>query len=153
MSLHTSPSQESIWEYPTPPALEPNRRHIRVLVGRTAVADSTRTLRLVHTGHPPHYYIPPEDVRLDLLQSSSHCSFCEWKGVATYFDLRLGSTLIEAAAWTYLRPPRNFQALRDYIAFFPHKVDRCLVDHMSVSPEAQPERGGWITPDLVGPFR
>lgn len=152
MSLQTSSSQESIWDFPSPPAVQPSPRRIRVLVGSTPIADSTRALRLVHTGRAPHYYIPPEDVRLDLLQPSMHCSFCEWKGVATYYDLRMGPTFIETVAWSYLQPPKQYQALRDYIAFYPHKVDRCLVDHMRAMPEPHPERGGWITPDLVGPF-
>lgn len=145
--------RESIWEYPRPPAVRSTRRRIQVIHQKTRIADTTRAIRVCETGHPPSYYVPPEDVRMELLEPCDRQTFCEWKGVADYFDLHVGDDCVEQAAWTYTEPSRGFESIRDFVAFFAHRVDTCLVDGEQAHPEPRPFYGGWITSDIEGPFR
>ena len=145
--------RESIWEYPRIPTVEPAARHIRVIHRNTTIADTTRARRVCEMGHPPTYYIPPEDVRLELLQPNGATTFCEWKGIAEYFDLYVGDEVVESVAWYYTDPVRGFDAIEAFLAFYPRRVDRCLADGEEVQPEPNDFYGGWITSDIQGPFR
>ncbi|MGI8484250.1 MAG: DUF427 domain-containing protein [Thermomicrobiales bacterium] len=147
------PGQESVWDYPRPPRLEPNDRLIRVECSGIVIAESRSTIRVLETSHPPVYYIPPEDVRVELLMPELHMTFCEWKGIARHYALKLNGKRIESAAWCYPEPEPGFEAIMTYIAFYPSKVDRCTVDGVDVIPQAGDFYGGWITPDIVGPFK
>jgi uncharacterized protein (DUF427 family) len=140
---------ESVWDYPRPPALEPATKRVRVEHGGETIADSERALRLLETSQPPAYYIPPEDVRLDLLTQHERRTGCEWKGQARYWTVN-GS---QAAAWSYAQPAGRYAALRDHIAFYPQKVDGCFVGEERVEPNAGDFYGGWITSDIKGPFK
>jgi uncharacterized protein (DUF427 family) len=147
------PGQESVWDYPRPPRVERSSRRVRVIVDDVVVADSVRAVRVLETSHPPGWYIPPEDVRLDLLETSGGTSVCEFKGRATYRDLRLGERRIRDVAWVYERPAPGFEAIRDHLAFYPGRVDACFVDDERVTPQEGGFYGGWITGDVVGPFK
>ena len=144
---------ESVWEYPRPPALVPCERRVRVEIGGERLADTTRALRVLETSHPPTIYLPPEDVRLDLLQETRRTSRCEWKGSATYFDVVAGERSERAAAWTYRRPVAAFAALRDHISLYPGRMDACHLDEERVQAQPGDFYGGWITQDVVGPFK
>src|SRR5579871_172975 len=102
------PGQESVWDYPRPPRLEPCARRVRVEFGGKIVADSTRSYRLLETSHPPGYYIPRADVRFEFLRPTSRRSFCEFKGEAGYFDLVVGARVSREAAWTYPSPTEAY---------------------------------------------
>jgi uncharacterized protein (DUF427 family) len=117
------------------------------------VADSTSALRLLETSHPPTYYIPPKNVRMDLLEATDRRTFCEFKGSARYFTLRVGDRVAEDCAWTYPDPTPGYAELRDHVAFFAGKVDECWVGDAKVQPQPGGFYGGWITPDLEGPFK
>ena len=149
----TGPEKESVWDYPRPPRLEPTPRRIRVVFEGVTVADSSRCLRILETSHPPTYYIPPEDVRLDLLEPEGRRSFCEFKGTARYRSLRVGERVAEECAWFYPTPTAEYAALRGHLAFFANRVDECWVDDERARPQAGGFYGGWITADLVGPFK
>lgn len=153
--MSTSPisHRESIWEYPRTPVVEPVRAHISVIHGGICIADTFRALRVVTNGHAPSYYLPPEDIRMELMQPSRRKTFCEWKGVASHYDLIVDDEVVRDAAWCFPEPARAFEPLRDYVAFYPERVDSCLIDGQLVRPEPQSSRGGWITPNLEGPFR
>lgn len=144
---------ESIWDYPIPPRVESFTGHIQVLVEGVAVADTRRALRVLEKGHPPVYYLPPEDVRMDLLNLAPNQTWCEWKGQASYYDLLLGERRISEVAWSYLTPMPDYEAIRAYLAFYPRKVDACLVDGERAAPEPGDIYGGWITRSIQGPFR
>lgn len=154
-SLRTDPApgQESVWDYPRPPRLEPSTRRVRVVVEGVAVADTTRAIRVLETSHPPGWYLPPGDVRLDLLERAGGTSVCEYKGLATYRTLRVGDRLIRDAAWVYERPAAGFEAITDHLAFYAGRVDACFVDDERVTPQPGGFYGGWITRDVVGPFK
>lgn len=145
--------QESVWDYPRPPRLEPSSKHIQIVVAGVTIADTRQALRVLETSHPPVYYIPPADVQMAYLVPCAGQSFCEWKGQARYYAVQVAGRIIDQAAWYYPQPTPAFAALRDYIAFYPGKMDRCAVDGEVVRPQAGGFYGGWITNDIVGPFK
>lgn len=135
---------ESVWEYPRPPALEPSTRRVRIEHGGVVVADSRRAVRVLETSHPPVYYLPPADVADGALRGVAGAStFCEFKGVATYFDVIGGDGRVAArAAWTYRDPVPAFAALRDHVAVYPGRVDACYLDDERVAAQAGDFYGG-----------
>ena len=142
-----------MWDYPRPPRLETTPRRIRVLFAGVTVADSSRCLRILETSHPPTYYIPPQDVRMDLLRPTDRRSFCEFKGSARYWSLRVGDREARDCAWSYPRPTPGYEALRDHLAFFANRVDECRVDDERARPQPGGFYGGWVTAELDGPFK
>lgn len=142
---------ESVWDYPRPPRLE--TCSCRVEFGGETIADSTRALRLLETSHPPSYYIPREDVRIEFCRARAKWSFCEFKGEARYWDLRVGKRISREAAWSYPSPSEQYSELRDYFAFYPGRVDACFIDGERVLPQEGGFYGGWITSNLRGPFK
>jgi uncharacterized protein (DUF427 family) len=144
---------ESVWDYPRPPALEPTDRHIVIRHAGRIVADSRRPLRLLETSHPPAYYLPPDDVDDTLLVRAPGSSFCEWKGLAGYWDVVIGSERLRKVAWSYPDPVEAYAGLRDHFAFYAGPFDECTVDGEKVIPQPGGFYGGWITGDLVGPFK
>lgn len=151
--IEPGPGQESVWDYPRPPRVEPVTREVEVVHGGVSIARSARSQRVLETSHPPVYYFPPDDVRLDLLIPNDATSWCEWKGIAAYFDLEVNGERTGKVAWTYRRPNDSFRAIRDHIAFFAHLLDGCFFDRRQVLPQPGGFYGGWITPDVVGPFK
>lgn len=147
------PGQESVWDYPRPPQLEDSNRHIQIVVNGETIADSQRSKRVLETSHPPVYYLPPEDIRQDVLHPAPGKTWCEWKGQASYYDVIVGDRLIQRAAWFYPDPSPSFEGIRDYVAFYPSKVDLCTVDGEQVIAQEGDFYGGWITADIVGPFK
>lgn len=147
------PGQESVWDYPRPPRWEDSSRHIQVVFNGLTIADSRHTRRVLETSHPPVYYIPPEDVQLAYLQSLPGNSLCEWKGQASYFCLVVGDRRVDRAAWCYHHPSPAFQEIAHYIAFYPSKLEGCYLDGKLVEAQPGDFYGGWISDDIVGPFK
>lgn len=145
--------RESVWHYPRPPRLERVPERLRVLFAGTSVADSARGWRVLETSHPPVYYLPPDDVRMDLLQPAAGRSFCEFKGWAQYWTIAIGGRSAPAAAWSYPDPTPAFAALAGHLAFYASRVDACFVGDERVQPQAGDFYGGWITSRIVGPFK
>jgi uncharacterized protein (DUF427 family) len=147
------PGQESAWDYPRPPRLEPvSARLVVVLAGET-VAETTRGLRVLETSHPPNYYLPLADVRDGALLRSDGASFCEWKGRAHYFTVCVGDRYERDAAWGYDQPSPAYAALRDHVAFYAGRMDACFVDGELAVPQPGGFYGGWITSRVAGPFK
>lgn len=147
------PGQESVWDYPRPPRLEPERRRITVVLGGVTVADTLGALRVLETSHPPTYYLPPADIDPACLEPAPGSSYCEWKGLARYWTVGAGGRRAEAAAWCYPSPTAEFAELADHVAFYCAAMDRCEVG--GEAAEAQPGGfyGGWVTSWVVGPFK
>jgi uncharacterized protein (DUF427 family) len=139
---------ESVWDYPRPPAIEPCGRRVRVELAGATVADSTRALRVLETSHPPVIYIPRDDVQAVLTPSRAPTTHCEFKGRARYLDH--GGRPV---AWTYPDPAPGYEALAGHIAFYPGRVDAAYLDDERVRAQEGDFYGGWITSDLVGPFK
>lgn len=152
--LPAGPDQESVWDYPRPPRLEPVTRRLRVVFSAVTIADTTRGFRVLETSHPPTYYLPPDDIVMAHLRpSEGRGSACEWKGAATYYDVLVGDRVAERAAWSYPSPPATYLPLKDHVAFYAQLLDGCYVDGERVTPQPGAFYGGWITEDLVGPFK
>jgi uncharacterized protein (DUF427 family) len=152
------PVVERVAAYPRPPALEPCGRQIRVEVFGRVFCETTRSLRVLETFHPPSFYLPPEACDASLLQPASGRSFCEWKGSACYFDL-VDPAAIAAqprrrrAVWHYPEPTQRFRDLAGWYALYPALVDGCWLDGEPVRPQPGGFYGGWISADLIGPFK
>jgi uncharacterized protein (DUF427 family) len=147
------PGQESVWSYPRPPRVERVEPRIRVELDDRTLADTVQALRVCETASPPAYYIPRGDVEMGLLERSPRRSCCEWKGMAAYWSVRVGDSVVKDAGWSYPTPWPGFEAIRDWIAFHPGRVDACWVGVHRVRPQPGSFYGGWITPNLVGPFK
>lgn len=145
--------QESVWSYPRPPALEVTKRHVRIVVNGRVVAETRRPALVKETSHPPVYFIPPEDVNGDLVRPSKKSSFCEWKGQAIYYDVVVGDKVIKDVAFSYPSPTERFEAVRDWISFYAGPMDEVTVDGEQVIPQEGGFYSGWITRDVVGPFK
>jgi uncharacterized protein (DUF427 family) len=142
-----------VWDYPRPPRVEPSGRHIQVVFNGVTIADTRRAVRVLETSHPPVYYIPPEDIRMELLEASPRSSFCEFKGSASYYTVTVDGASAESAAWFYSRPTPGFESIRNYVAFYPSRMEACYVDGERVIAQPGDFYGGWITRDIVGPFK
>lgn len=147
------PGQESVWDYPRPPRIEPVLRRILVEFDGIIIADTNSAFRVLETSHPPVYYIPIVDVRMNLLQRSRHRSYCEFKGAAEYWTIQTGGRQSEDAAWSYPNPSPAFGVLRDHLAFYASRVDACYVGDERVQAQEGDFYGGWITSDIAGPFK
>ncbi len=151
--IEPAPGQESVWDYPRPPRLEDTDRHLQVVFGGMVIADTRRAKRILETSHPPVYYLPPEDVRLECFTPAPGQSYCEWKGMASYYTITVGDKQAASAAWYYPNPTPAFAPLQNYIALYPGRMDACTVDSERVTPQPGEFYGGWITSDIVGPFK
>jgi len=145
--------KESVWDYPRPPRFESTSRHVRVELAGVTLADTRSAFRVLETSHPPVYYLPPRDIAMQYLCESERSSYCEWKGRAGYYSAVVGDTRVEHAAWFYPDPTPAFQPIRNFIAFYPGLLDGCYVDGERVESQPGDFYGGWITSDLVGPFK
>lgn len=147
------PGQESVWDYPRPPRLEETSKHIQIMFNGETIADTRRAYRILETSHPPVYYLPPEDINMESLHRSQRTSFCEFKGQATYWSVRVGDRQAIDAAWSYASPTEKFEPIRGYLAFYPSPMDVCFVDGEQVQSQSGDFYGGWITAEIVGPFK
>ncbi|MEM6957583.1 MAG: DUF427 domain-containing protein [Myxococcota bacterium] len=149
--------QESVWDYPRPPALVPDDRRIRVIFAGEELADTRSALRLLETSHPPTFYLPREDVNMALLREAGQGSRCEWKGTATYYDAVQGNltgpfSASRQLAWSYLDPFGDYTPLAGHLAFYASRAE-CYVGDERARPQPGGFYGGWITSELAGPFK
>ena len=117
------------------------------------VVDSTHAWRVLETSHPPVYYVPPADVKMEHVREAPGASHCEWKGRALYYDVQVGDRLAARSAWAYPEPREAFAPIRDHLAFYPDMMSACWVDDERVRAQPGGFYGGWITSDVVGPFK
>jgi uncharacterized protein (DUF427 family) len=151
--IQPQPGQESVWDYPRPPKLEQVSQRIQVVYNGQTIADTQQAYRVLETSHPPVYYLPPADVQMPYLHMTDSSSFCEWKGNALYYHLAVGSQSVKNAAWAYSEPTGNFKPIAGYLAFYAHLMDACYVDGERVTPQPGGFYGGWVTKNIVGPFK
>jgi len=151
--VEPKPGQESVWDYPRPPRLESSSRHIQVVFNGEVIADTTNALRMLETSHPPVYYVPAEDVQQQYLTPTNHQTFCEWKGKARYYTLIVTDQKAVNAVWDYPNPSARYAEIKNHFAVYPAKMDACYVDQEPVQAQAGDFYGGWITSDIVGPFK
>ena len=152
--IKPGPGQESVWDYPRPPRWEDFSGSIRIVHKGIVLVDTHRSMRVLETSHPPVYYIPPSDIQMDYFSPHpSRSSFCEWKGMAKYYDFIWEGTRMPQVAWYYPKPSKNFLPLTDYLAFYPSRFEACYVNDEQVQAQEGDFYGGWITSNVVGPFK
>jgi len=151
--IKPGPGQESVWDYPRPPALEQVAQPLRVVFGGRTIAETSAGYRIVETSHPPVYYIPPTDIDKTCLEPAGGASYCEFKGEAQYWSVTAGGRTSRNAAWSYPDPDPAYRAVKDFLAFYPSRVDECWVGGERVQPQQGDFYGGWITANIVGPFK
>lgn len=145
-------SPECVWDYPRPPRVEPVTATLRIVFSGRTIAETSSAHRVIETSHPPVYYLPHEAFRCAVLASTRR-SFCEWKGVARYWSLQEGDRCARDCAWSYPEPSAAFSVIRDHFAVYPSAMDGCFVDGERVKPQPGEFYGGWITGNLIGPFK
>lgn len=144
---------ESVWDYPRPPRVEPDHRLVTIELGGATIVETTDAVRVLETSHPPTFYLPIEAFQPGSLRPAEGTSVCEYKGLASYWDVLGGDATAPKAAWGYRRPNPGFEALTGRVAVYAGPMDRCTVGGVVVEPQAGGFYGGWITPDVVGPFK
>lgn len=151
--IEPGPGQESVWDYPRPPRIEATQKHIVVIFNGVTIADTTNAIRILETSHPPSYYLPPTDLKMEYFHPDSQSSFCEFKGRARYYTLTVGDKTEVAVAWYYPNPAPPYTTISNYVALYPGRMDACYIDDELVTPQPGGFYGGWITKDIVGPFK
>lgn len=132
-AVEPAAGQESVWDYPRPPRLVEDARHVEVWHGTQRIANTRRAWRVLETASPPTFYLPVEDVAMNVLRAAPGSSFCEWKGSASYFGLASGGEAGQVVAWSYPRPSAPFARIAGCLSFYPGRV-RCLVAGELVRP-------------------
>jgi uncharacterized protein (DUF427 family) len=151
--IPAGPGQESVWDYPRPPRVEPSSERVVVRLGGAVVADTRAAIRVLETSHPPAYYLPRSAFPAGVLVPARGSSMCEFKGRASYFSVRAGGMVAERAAWSYPSPLAGYEELADHVSLYPGAMDSCEVDGEPVVPQEGTFYGGWITSRVVGPFK
>ncbi len=144
---------ENVWDYPRPPALDPVKKPIRIVFAGITIAQTSAAYRVLETSHPPVYYLPPVAFLPGTLIPAPGGSFCEWKGRAVYWTIQAAGRSAAAAGWSYPDPTDRFLPIRDHVAVYAGKMDFCTVGDEVVTPQPGGFYGGWITSDLIGPFK
>jgi uncharacterized protein (DUF427 family) len=126
---------------------------VRVVLGGRLIVDTTAALRMLETSHPPTFYLPRRDVAEGALAPAAGSTFCEWKGRAAYLDVIGGDRIAARAAWYYPEPVPAYAMLADHVAVYPGAMDECRVGDELVRSQEGDFYGGWITDEIVGPFK
>ncbi|MEO1775162.1 MAG: DUF427 domain-containing protein [Pseudomonadota bacterium] len=148
----TALAPEKVWDYPRPPALVPVVERLVVRHRGVTIVETERAFRVLETSHPPTFYLPPEDIAVPMTPAPGG-SMCEWKGRAEYLDLAVGDTILRRAAWRYPEPTAHFAAIAGYLSIYPSMVEEAWVGETRASAQESDFYGGWITPNLTGPFK
>ncbi|MCO8273771.1 DUF427 domain-containing protein [Actinoplanes sp. TRM 88003] len=144
---------ESVWDYPRPPRLEKAGARVTITHAGRVIVDSDQCWRVLETSHPPVYYVPRGEIADGVLAAAPGSSYCEFKGMATYWDLTVGEVRVPRAGWSYERPTPGYESLTGAVAFYPSRVDECRVAGEVVQPQEGDFYGGWITSGITGPFK
>ena len=147
------PGQESVWDYPRPPRVEHVARRAVIRLGGEVIVDTDDVVRVLETSHPPVYYLPRSAFPAGVLVPVEGTSFCEFKGEAQYFDVAAGGVVVPRAGWTYPEPTRGFESLSNRVALYPGHMDSCEITGEQVTSQEGDFYGGWITTNIVGPFK
>ena len=140
---------ENVWDYPRPPAVEPCTRRVRVELRGVVLADSEHALRVLEPAIRRRSTCR-RSMCTAWCASRARSTWCEFKGTARYLDAATGE---RAVAWTYPDPSPGYEALRDFVSFYPGRVDNAWLDDELVVAQEGGFYGGWITADIAGPFK
>ena len=151
------PGQVSVWDFPRPPDVRDVTNEVCVEWAGELIARSNNARMIVETSGAPVYMLPPDDVRTDRLVATDHITLCEWKGAAVHYDLVSGMRRAHHAAFSYPDPLTDlgcgYETIAGWFAFYPARVDVCLVGGVRATAQPGGYYAGWITPDVTGPFK
>lgn len=145
--------QESVWDYPRPPAIEQFNKHIRIIFNEQIIADTNDSFRILETSHPPSYYLPKSSFKDGTLIKTNKTSYCEFKGMAHYYDIKWEDQRAAGAAWGYQNPTEHYSGIKDHVCVYGHLMDACYIGDELIIPQPGGFYGGWITNNIVGPFK
>lgn len=145
--------QESVWDYPRPPKIETFDGHIRILFNKEIILETNKAFRILETSHPPTYYLSLDKFIEDALILNHNTSYCEFKGKASYYDVSYNGKTAVNAAWGYTEPHEIYQGLKYHVAIYAHMMDACYVNGEKVQSQEGNFYGGWITSNIVGPYK
>ena len=149
----TRPGQESVWQYPRPPRAERVARRAVIRHAGVLVADTADLVRVLETSHPPTYYLPRVAFG-ERLRPVRRLTFCEWKGAARYVDVVVpGAPRLPEVGWWYPEPDDRYPELANRVAVYAGPFDEVTLDGERVSPQPGGFYGGWVTADVIGPFK
>jgi uncharacterized protein (DUF427 family) len=151
--LPVGPGEESVWDYPRPPALERVAERVSIVHRGVRLVDTDRAWRVLETSHPPTYYVPPSGIAVDHLVESDRTSFCEFKGLAAYRSVEIDGEVLRDVAWGYPDPSPGYEPIADHLAFYAGPFDECRVGDERATPQPGGFYGGWVTSRIVGPFK
>lgn len=146
------PGQESVWDYPRPPRIDPVENKVVIKCGPGIIADTTNSIRILETAGPPVYYIPKKDIDMSLLCEGEGSSLCEWKGPARYWTVQIGDKVLKNVGWGYPEPFPGYEQIKEFISFYPSRLE-CFINGERVLPQPGGFYGGWVTKAIVGPFK
>jgi uncharacterized protein (DUF427 family) len=106
-----------------PITITPSTLRVVVSVGGRVVAETRDALTLHEADYPPVYYIPRNDVAMSLLERTDYATYCPYKGDCAYYSIPVGDARSTNAVWTYEAPYAAVAAIKDYLAFYPDRVD------------------------------
>ena len=150
ISARMTLAPENVQDYPRPPALERVPQRLSIWFAGQEIAATAEGWRVLETHHAPTYYLPPEAFLAGILKPARGQSFCEWKGIAAYWDIVVGDQTAQRAAWSYPSPTATFLPIKDHLAVYAHAVDSAWVGDVQVTPQPGNFYGGWVTPNLQG---
>lgn len=145
--------KESVWDYPRPPLIDEFNGEVEVFFNGLLLAHSHSARRVLETSHPPVYFIPEEDIAMSCLFKRVRDNYCPYKGCAKYYDVVVRGVKREYAAFTYPNPWDGYKKLKHHFAFYAHTMDECLVNGERVIPQPGELYGGWITSNIMGPYK
>ncbi len=145
--------EESVWDYPRPPAVETFIGEIRIIQNNKTIAQSQEVVRVLETSHPPNYYIPKADIEMHYLKKNPHKTICEFKGIATYWDVDMEGYKRSLVGWSYEQPNKDYEEITGYLSFYAGKLEACYVNEERIQPQPGDFYGGWITGNIKGPFK
>ena len=149
-------SVETVSSYPRPPLIELVSGSVEICIAGQVIAQDQLYVRVCETFHPPTIYLHPSAFQRGTLHpSTGRPSFCEWKGVASYWDVSAvdGADRRVRAGWSYPSPTQPFALLAGWISVYPQRVDGCKLEGEVVLPQPGEFYGGWISPWTLGPFK
>ena len=147
---------EKVSSYPRPPLIELVFGSVEIWIAGQQIALDQRYVRVCETFHPPTIYLHPSAFQPGTLHpSTGRPSFCEWKGVASYWDVSAvdGTDRRVRAGWSYPKPTEAFSLLAGWISVYPRRMDRCRLDGEDALAQPGEFYGGWISPWIQGPFK
>lgn len=150
-AIEPKKDQRSVWDFPRPPVIEKVSKLVVVKYKGKEIACSYDAIAVLETASPPTYYLPECDIDMSaLVRISGKTSMCEWKGNAMYWALKTMTD--RPVGWSYANPFPEFAALKNQVAFYPQHLE-CFIEGKRVEAQEGEFYAGWITPDLVGPFK